>query len=88
MIFVTIWSFPPENREAVYSRFKETGGDKPPKGIKLIGRWNAVSGEKGVHVCECNDAIAFAKWAQVWSDLCSIEIYPALDEKSVAKMFL
>ncbi len=84
MIFVTVYSFPPENRDACQARFKESGG-MPPAGINLLGRWHAVGGLKGVHVCECDDAIAFAKWAQEWSDLLSIEIYPALDDDGVAK---
>ena len=86
MILVTIYSYPPENREAVQARFKESKGDPPPAGIKLLGRWFAVGGGKGVHACECNDPIAFAKWAQKWSDLINIEIYPALDDKGAAKL--
>ena len=85
MKFVTTWSIPPENRNAVQDRFKKTGGDKPPAGIKLLGRWHAIGGGQGVHICECDDPIAFAKWAQVWSDLVSIEIYPALDDEDAAK---
>jgi hypothetical protein len=86
MKFVTTWSVPPENRKAAEVRFKESAGDAPPAGIKLLGRWFAVGGGKGVHVCECDDPIAFAKWAQRWSDLLSIEIYPALDDEGAAKL--
>ena len=86
MIFVAVYSWTPANRDAVQARFKETGGNKPPAGIKLLGRWTAVGGLKGVQVCECDDPIAFAKWAQEWSDLLPIEIYPALDDEGVAKM--
>jgi hypothetical protein len=86
MKFVTIWSFPPEKRNEGNARFRETGGDKPPAGIKLLGRWHAIGGGKGVHVCECDDPIALAKWAQVWSDLLSIEIYPAVDDEEATKM--
>jgi hypothetical protein len=30
MIFVSIYSYPPENRKAIQARFKETEGGKPP----------------------------------------------------------
>ncbi len=85
MKFVTIWSYPPEKSHAAQARLKETGGDKPPVGIKLLGRWHAIGGGKGVHVCECDDPLIMAKWANTWSDLLSIEIYPVLDTEEVMK---
>ncbi len=85
MKLVTIWSYPPEKRDAIQARFKETGGDTPPAGIKLLGRWHAISGGKGVHVCECDDPLLLSKWAQTWSDLLSIEIYPAIDDEEAIK---
>jgi hypothetical protein len=86
MKFMTVWSYPPENRDEAQARFKETKGDKPPKGIKLIGRWHAIGGAMGVHICECDDPMLMAKWAQRWSDLLSIEIYPAATDEEIAKM--
>jgi hypothetical protein len=46
MTFVMNYSFQPEKREACKARLKETGGGKPPEGIKLIGQWNAVGDAK------------------------------------------
>ena len=86
MVFVTVYSFPPEKREACQARLKKTGGGMPPAGIKLLGRWHAIGSGKGVHVCECDDPMAFAKWAQEWSDLLSIETYPAMNDEGVAKL--
>lgn len=86
MKFMTFWSYRPENRDAAQARFKESGGDKPPEGIKLIGRWHVIGAARGVHVCECDDPAQMAEWAQRWSDLLSIEIYPVMDDEEVAKM--
>ena len=86
MLFVTMWSYPPENRKVIEARFKETGGGLPPAGIKMLGRWSAIGSGKGLHVCECDDPMAFAKWAQQWSDILSLEIYPALDDAGVSKL--
>ena len=69
MKFMTFWSFSPENRNAVQARFKETGGDKPSAGIKLIGRWHAIGASRGVHICECDDPMQIAKWAQKQTDI-------------------
>jgi len=84
MLFVTYFSYPPQNREAVQARFKKTRG-KPPEGVKMLGRWHAIGGGKGVHVCECDDPIALAKWVQEWSDLLTLEVLPVLDDASALK---
>jgi hypothetical protein len=84
MIFVNIFSYPPQNRDALQARFKATGG-KPPEGIKMIGRWHGIGGGKGVVVCEADDPVALGKWAQEWSDLMSMEIYPAVDDQGALK---
>ena len=86
MKFMTIWSYRPENRNAAQARLKESGGDKPPDGIKLIGRWHAIGSARGVHICECDDPLLMAKWAQRWSDLLSVEIYPAIDHEELSKV--
>ncbi len=85
MIFVTTWSYGPENREAIQARFKETGG-APPEGVKMLGRWHAVSQGKGVVVAEADDPEAVANWIQGWSDLMSFETYPALDDEATARV--
>jgi len=85
MIFVTVWSYAPENRDAIQARFKATGGP-PPAGVKMLGRWHAVGGGKGVVVVESNDPKAIAKWTQEWSDLMSFESYPVLDDGAMAQV--
>ena len=84
MLFLTYFSYPPQNREAVQTRFKKTGG-KPPAGVKMIGRWHAMGGGKGVFVSETDDPMAMAKWSQEWSDLLSTEICPVLDDADAMK---
>ena len=41
MIYVTVWTFKPEHRDAVQARFKQTGG-LPPEGVKMLGRWHGT----------------------------------------------
>ncbi len=85
MIQIIAWTFRPEHRNAVQARFKETGG-LPPKGVKMLGRWSGIGTNKGVCVAESEDPLAFAKWAQEWSDLMSFDIYPALTDEDTAKV--
>jgi hypothetical protein len=86
MIFVMTYSFQPEKREACRIRHREIGRGKPPEGIKLLGQWTAVGDAKGVAVFESDDSMAMAKYFQGWSDLLSIEIYPAIDNEALAKV--
>jgi len=85
MIFVSTWSYTPENRAAIEARFQETGGG-PPEGVKMLGRWHAVGQGKGVVVAEADDPAAIATWFHDWSDLMSFDTYPALDDEAVAKV--
>ncbi len=85
MLYVCIWSYPPERRNEIQARFKETGGP-PPEGVKMIGRWHSLGGGKGVCVAETDDAVALAKWSQEWSDIMSMDIYPALDDENIGKV--
>ncbi len=88
MIFVSIYSYPPENQKAIEARFKETEGGKPPAGVKLLGRWFAAASGKGFGAYECDDPAALAKWAHDWADLMSFEIYPVVTDEDMAKLFV
>jgi hypothetical protein len=85
MVFVSVYSIPPENRNAAQGRFKKTRGE-PPKGVKMIGRWHCTGGGRGVTIFETNDPQAIANWAQQWNDLISFDIYPAIDDAGFAKL--
>jgi|WetSurMetagenome_2_1015567.scaffolds.fasta_scaffold62304_3 hypothetical protein len=67
-------------------RLKKTNGGIPPKGVKLISQWIAVSDANGVAVFDSDDPIAMAKWVKNWSDLLTIEIYPVISGESLAKI--
>ncbi len=87
MTFVMTYSFPPENRQAVRTRFRETGGGEAPAGVKYLGRWNAIGDAKGVVIFESDDPVIMAKWIQQWSDLMSCEIYPAITNEMLGTLF-
>jgi len=85
MVFVSIYTVPPENRNAAQDRFVKTGG-QPPKGVKIMERWHSAGGGRGVTIFETNDPQAIASWAQQWSDLINLDIYPAIDDAAFAKL--
>ena len=86
MTFVLMYSFPPENREKVLARFKETGGGMPPAGVKLLSRWHVIGGGRGFLVAESDEPTAMAKWVQQWSDVTSFEVCPVMNDDILAKV--
>jgi hypothetical protein len=85
MFFVSLYSIPPENRNAAQEKFRQAGGPPPP-GVKMIGRWHSAAGGRGVTIFEADDLQAVANWAQQWSDLISFDIYPGLDDEAYGKL--
>lgn len=85
MIFMTMYRWSPENRNAVIERFQKTGG-LPPPGIKLLSRWTDVAGGRGFTLTESNDPIAMSKFSHDWSDLMSFEMIPVLDDEQLGKV--
>ena len=85
MLYVMLYSFTPDRRDAVQARFQQTGGP-PPEGVKMVGRWHSAGNGRGVTVFQSDDPEAIGKWAQDWSDLMSFDIYPALDDEAAARV--
>lgn len=85
MYYVIMWSYTPDQRDAVNARFLETGAP-PPEGVKMVGRWHHIAGGKGVGVAQSDNPEAVGKWLQDWSDLMTCEVYPALDDEAMARV--
>jgi Domain of unknown function (DUF3303) len=54
--------------------------------IRTIGGWHDTNQRRGVVVAEADDATAIAAWSLQWSDLLTLETYPALDDAGAAKV--
>ena len=87
MLFMAHWTYRPEHRNAMMTRFKETGGAPVPKGVKLLGRWTAASGGQGWNVVETDDASLIVKACMDWSDLMTIDYSPVVTDEDLAKLF-
>lgn len=85
MLFMTTYSFPPEHRDKAVARFRQTQG-APPPGVKMLGRWHDIGGNKGFTLSEATDAQALFKWAMDWSDLISFDVSPVIDDEGFAKV--
>lgn len=85
MHFMSIYSFTPENKNAVVARFKETGG-APPAGVKMVARGHDVGGLRGYTTCEADDPVALSIWSNRWTDLMKIEVFPVANDEQLVKV--
>lgn len=85
MLYLSIYSWKPENRRAVVARFMETGA-KPPQGIKLVGRWTAIGGGRGFSLMESDDPVAVSAFAYQWNDLMEFTTVPVINDEQLAKV--
>ncbi|WP_297836961.1 DUF3303 family protein [Pseudomonas sp.] len=85
MLFIIHWSIATENRNAAMARFAKTGGAPPPN-LKVHGRWHAVGQNVGFAVAETDDLALVFKWVLDWSDLMSMQVYPAMTNEQAAPL--
>jgi hypothetical protein len=86
MLYLVSWNLGPETRDEAIRRFKETGG-APPDGVKLLGRWHAISGNTGVTLAESDDPVAIGRWCHAWTDLLEMDATPVVDDEGVMAIF-
>jgi Domain of unknown function (DUF3303) len=65
------------------ARFLETGG-KPPEGVKMIGRWHALSGSEAFILAETDDPKGIYRWVTGWADLIEFDVVPVIDDDEAA----
>lgn len=85
MLFMTIYTFEPGNREAVIKRRVEKGG-LLPAGAKAVSEWSSLTGHRIFRVIETEDPKAMLGATLAWSDLGKIESYAIMPMEEVLKV--
>ena len=85
MLYMVLFTFRPEHRVAVVSRFLETGGP-PPEGVRQLGRWHDAGLHRVFVLAESDSLEAVATWCHRWADLISFEVVPVLDDEGATKV--
>jgi hypothetical protein len=85
MLFMTVYTYPPENRDEVVRRRLEKG-PQLPEGIKSLGEWSYVGSGRVFRLIEASDAAAALAGSFAWSDLGSVETYPVMETDAVMKL--
>jgi hypothetical protein len=85
MLFMTVYTYPPANRNEVIKRRLEKGSQLPPE-VKSLGEWSYTGGGRVFRLIEVADPAAAFKASYAWSDLGTIETYPVMEVEAVMKM--
>ena len=83
MIFVNFYSWDQDKRDEVIKRRLEKGR-MFPKGVKVLGEWGAIGGNKGVIVVEVDDPKLLYQAVLAWSDVLYSDVFLALDTEKDA----
>jgi hypothetical protein len=89
MKFLLTFTFKSEikGRDEAITRFKQTGGAPPPRGVKLLGRWTAADMSGGYDLLDADDPKLLADLCLTWCDLTDLKIVPVLDDTELTEVF-
>ena len=86
MLFMTIYTYEPKDREAVIKRRAEKGTMAPP-GMKVVGEWSALTAGRVFRLVEVDDPRAMLGATAAWADLGKIESVPVMETEEAMKLF-
>jgi hypothetical protein len=78
MLFMTVFTYGPSQRDEVIRRRVEKGA-LVPKGIKMLGEWSYAGDGRVFRLFESDDPTAMADSAMSWTDLGKLEVYPVVE---------
>jgi hypothetical protein len=85
MLFMMVYTYEPQNREAVIKKRTEKG-QIVPQGLKIVGEWSALAGGRVFRLIEGDDPRAILAGANPWADLGKIEVHPVMPTEDVIKL--
>jgi len=85
MLFMSIYTWEPEKRDAVTKRRAEKG-TMIPQGMKIIGEWSCLAGGRVFRLVEVDDPRVMLGASAAWADLGKIEIVPVMETEEVLKL--
>ena len=83
MLFMSIFSWEPEQRNEVIKRRMQ--GSRLPEGVKAIGEWVQIGGGRVFRLIDIPDAKLGLASALPWTDIGYLELFPVMDSEEAAK---
>ena len=85
MLFMTVYTYEPRNREAVIKQRAEKGG-LVPSGVKIMGEWSAVGAGRVFRLVEADSVQALLAAVHPWANLGEVKTYPVMPVDDVIKL--
>ena len=88
MLYMTIVTWEPAQRDAVLKRFA-AGGAKMPDGVKTLGLWADAHGGRIFQLSDWSvphDAKRIVESTMPWTDLCKIECLEVVEAAELMKL--
>ena len=82
MLFMSIFTFPPEKRDAVIRRRAEKG---PMSRGKIIAEWMTIGGGRVFGVVEVDNPSLMLQEVMAWTDLGQTELVPIMTSEDAIK---
>jgi hypothetical protein len=77
MLFMLVYSWTPDRRDAIIKRRLEKG-PMNPKGVKIVGEWTAME-NRDFCLVEAADPKLLTQTVLAWNDILSVEVHMVLD---------
>lgn len=83
MLFMSIFTFPPDKRDAVIRRRAEKG---PMSRGKILAEWITIGGGRVFGVIEVDNPSLMLQAVQAWSDLGQTDLIPIMTLEDATKV--
>lgn len=77
MLFMLVYSWTPDRRDAIIKRRLEKG-PMNPKGVKIVGEWTSLE-NKDFCLVDAQDSKLLAQTLIAWNDILNVEVHLVLD---------
>ncbi len=82
MLFMTVFTYEPHDRNEVIRRRVEKGAIIP-KGVTLLGEWSHVGSGRVFRLIDVENADLLPQATMPWTDIGSVEVYPVVEVEKI-----
>ena len=83
MLFMGILTWEPEKGDEITKRRAEW---EYPEGVKVIGEWSDLAGDRVFSLSELDDPKVMLAAASAWTDVAKLEIVPVMETEEMLKL--
>lgn len=84
MLFMDIWTWEPEKRDEIHKIYNDF---KQPEGVKVVGEWLDITGNRFFFLKEVDDPKAMLEANDSFLKIAKVDSVPVMENKEVVKLF-